>query len=289
MSYSNPEVNHDVNVSKQHPLKDALRLTAGLLLIAAILTVMVYVAARTMASWLPFRQEQKLADAALAPFLQEDAPPSACAEQRQRAQQDLQALADKLSSAMALPADMAVRVHLLEDDTPNAFATLGGNVVLMQGFLEKVDSENALAMVLAHEIGHVHHRDPIASVGGALAVAVVLSALAGGADGGSALASWSAGLTQLGFSRQQESAADAAALKALVAHYGHTAGADGFFSAMMKLERIAPDVPEFFATHPDLHARVQRIRSSAPAAGANATLTPVPASVTAWLQCVGGK
>merc|ERR1711879_567360 len=61
-------------------------------------------------------------------------------------------LLNQLTDNKALP----VRVHYLADqDMPNAFATLGGHIFITRGLLDSVESENGLAMVLAHEYGHI--------------------------------------------------------------------------------------------------------------------------------------
>ena len=43
-------------------------------------------------------------------------------------------------------------VHAVQDPTVNAFATLGGHVFVFTGLVDSLDSENGLAMVLAHEL-----------------------------------------------------------------------------------------------------------------------------------------
>ena len=115
---------------------------------------------------------------------------------------------------MDLPAEMQITVHYASDDTVNAMATLGGNIVVFQGLIDTVDSENALAMVLAHEIAHVRHRHPIVAMGRGFTVMLALSALSGVGDG--MIQQWvgSMGmLPMLAFSREQEEAADAARCK----------------------------------------------------------------------------
>ena len=66
---------------------------------------------------------------------------------------------------------MKLRVHYVDTAVPNAFAALGGHIAVTRGLYESVQSENALALVLAHEIAHVRARDPIAGIGGGLIAA----------------------------------------------------------------------------------------------------------------------
>ena len=73
-------------------------------------------------------------------------------------------------------------MHYDDDAVVNAFATLGGHIVVYQGLLEAVPDENALAMVLAHEIAHVRHRHPIVGLSRSAALGFALMLL--GADSG---------------------------------------------------------------------------------------------------------
>ncbi|ARU04473.1 hypothetical protein CCO03_07110 [Comamonas serinivorans] len=255
-SYENPEVNHDVNVSAGSPLREFLSLSLWLALATVVLVGAVYLGARWLAPFLPFAWEQRMAAPVMA-YWQGEATPGGDARLATQRQAWLQALADRLRPALQMPADMPVTVHWRASEDPNAFATLGGHVVIHQGLLDRVDSENAVAMVLAHEMAHVKHRDPIVALGGGLAVSLALQALLGGSGVASEAA---ATLSQLSFSRQQERDADAAALAALRTTYGHVADADAFFARMLCEQRGAA-APEFLQTHPDTAARLQAIRA----------------------------
>ncbi|GHT91786.1 hypothetical protein AGMMS49545_08310 [Betaproteobacteria bacterium] len=254
-SYSNPEVPHEVNVSEKTPLRDFLRLSLGVCLVTVAVVVVVFFAARLFAPQIPFRYEAALNDV-VAQKPASDAAPT-CQSESEAA---LQTLADELARTMELPDEMSIRVHLRADSEPNAFASLGGNVMVNRGLLEHIQSENALAMVLAHEIAHIKHRDPIVSIGGGVAVAVLFSALIGNSDGG-ALVGWAIGLTQMSFSREQESAADEAALAALQKRYGYTNGADEFFTYITQEYPEISKIPAFLSTHPTPPERVKQIQS----------------------------
>lgn len=273
--YTNPEVPHEVNVSEKTPLLDFARLSLGLCLIAVAVTGSVYFAARWWAPLIPFRYEAALTGA----LLKDDADAPGCRAEGVRA---LQALADALAAQMALPAGMTVRVHFSGDSNANAFATLGGNIFVNRGLLARVRSENALAMVLGHEIGHLKHRDPIVSLGGGVAVAVLFSAALGGTDGGT-LVAWTVGLTQMSFSRAQEERADAEALAALRGYYGQTNGADEFFAWIVEEYPKMSRLPAFASTHPTPPARLQNIRGSF-LPGAR-PLTPLPPAIEDLRKC----
>ncbi len=253
--YENPEIPEGINVSPTHPLKDFALLVAGIsaLLIVAVLAVSLL--AGQLSRHIPFEQEQALA-ASLGRWLPE--PPDSPVD-RQR-QQYLQSLADRLAGTMELPPEMPITMHYSSSKTLNAMATLGGHVVVFQGLIDTLPSENALAMVLAHEIAHVRHRDPVVAMGRGFAVMLALSSLSGVGDG--ALQQWLGGvgmLPILSFSRSQEEAADATALQAVLDLYGHVGDAAAFFEEVAERQSAAHS-PTMFNTHPDVNQRIARIR-----------------------------
>ncbi|GHT81560.1 hypothetical protein AGMMS49960_05860 [Betaproteobacteria bacterium] len=273
--YANPEVPHEVNVSASSPVRDFLRLTLGLFLITVAVTAGVYYAARWWAPLIPFHYETALAST----VIDDDAPPSCAAAGTQA----LQTLAEGLAAKMDLPAEMSIRVHFSSSKEPNAFATLGGNIVINKGLLTSVHSENALAMVMAHEIGHIKHRDPIVALGGGVAVAVIFSTVIGGADGG-ALVGWAIGFTQMSFSREQETRADRDALAALQGYYGYTNGADEFFDYITREYPRLAQMPAFISTHPTPPSRLQSIRASFSAASPQPK--PLPPAIAQLRTCI---
>lgn len=266
--YDNPAVPHEVNVGKTSPLGEFLRLALALLGFSALLVVTIHFGMRLLAPTLPFRYEHMLAQPFAAHL--DSAPASPTRDY-------LQTLAEALASHMACPPELQLTVHLANDTTPNAFATLGGHIVITQGLLDTVDSENALAMVLAHEIAHIWHRDPIVAAGSGMLISLSMGLLLGSSDFG-VLGSTSSHLTQLRFSRNQEFTADDAALKALRSKYGHTAGADTFFNTVLQQEH-AFTPPAFLSTHPDTRERLQRITETQTEPSISA-LTPLPTFLT---------
>ena len=263
--YENPDVPHEVNVAKTSAAVESVRLILALVAICIAVVVTIFLGMRFTVSYIPFRYEQALADPWAARL--DSAPPSP-------SRQYLQNLAESLAAQMNLPADIRLDIHVSETCVPNAFATLGGHITVTRGLLDRVGSENALAMVLAHEIAHIKHRDPIISAGSGIVLAILAGAVFGNSDS-APVGNSSTVLTQLHFSRSQENAADKTALAALEKHYGHTAGADGFFQEILKIENKIGTTPEFLSTHPDTRNRLRRI-STHSSGHREASLTPLP-------------
>lgn len=100
--------------------------------------------------------------------------------------------------------------HLVDDETPNAFALPGGHVVVHTGLLAMADKPEELLGVLAHEIAHVREkhmfRQQIASAGPMLLFGVLLSGGGRGVLG--AVSGTSALLVEQNFSQDYETEAD---------------------------------------------------------------------------------
>lgn len=232
MQYENRQPDETVNYSTEHPLKEFAWLVFGLLGVVIVAATVLGFFAGEIAARVPFAVEKDYAKRITEHW--QNKPRDDEAEQARAA---LRAIAAKLAPAMNLPQGMDVEVHFSPDAIPNAFATLGANVVFYRGLIQKFDSEDAVALVLAHEIAHAKLRHPASSLGRGIAVGLTLSLVSVGAGQGAASgALQTAGtLPLLKYSRNQESDADAEALAALAAVYGHVGGARDAFTVMSKL------------------------------------------------------
>jgi predicted Zn-dependent protease len=244
MRYENPRPVEHVNYSQEHPLKEFGQLVLGVAVLIISVTLLLNFGAGYLAKYIPFSFEQKMVG-------EMTILDSGSSEQTAQ----LQALADQLSKHMALPEGMQITVHYDEDDTVNAFATLGGHLLFFQGLLDEIDSEQELAAVMAHEIAHVKHRHPVVALGKGFTLAA-LAGFVGGASGSTAgewLIGSSASLSMLQFSRQQETQADITAAHAIFSVYGHIGGAEELFKKFSRLETETFDSSagiELFRSHP---------------------------------------
>ena len=57
--------------------------------------------------------------------------------------------------------DIPYRFQVVDDDSINAFATMGGYVYVNKGLIEASDNEAELASVIGHEIGHIVGRHAV--------------------------------------------------------------------------------------------------------------------------------
>ena len=174
--YHNPKIPEGINVSDTHPLADFAYLVAGVAGICFALFVSMYALAGWLLPFVPFSLEQRILEtvADLEDYAEEER-----SEEDLEKEVYLRELADRLLASQPLPEGMSITVHYYPSEQKNAFATLGGHVIINQGLLDSVQTENGLAMVLGHEIGHVVNRDPLMASGRA-AVTVAALALIGG-------------------------------------------------------------------------------------------------------------
>jgi len=277
--YRNPPLPEGINNSETRPLREFLWLTGGVLGLLVLGVTALALAAQWLAPRIPFAYEVGIA----APFVESLKEETGSADPRVEAY--LQGIADRLAPAMGLGDSMPIRVHYSPDETVNAMATIGGHLVVYRGLIERLQSENALAMVMGHEIAHVLHRDPIVSLGRGVVVGVALAALAGvsSSDVASQVLGEAGLLTNLSFSREQERRADSAGLGALAGVYGHAAGALDLYRTLGVGETPGSMLHlDFFDTHPDTGRRLKAIEEEARAHGWSLEAAPTP--LPDWLR-----
>lgn len=242
-----PESN--VNVTPVSPVREFLILLAGVVGLTVGIYLVLGLAVDLIVPHLPISIEQRISG--WFKGLQTTEPEDS---EKARAVQDI---VERLQGNCArLPYDFTVHVH--DDEMANAAALPGGHIVVFSGLLDKVTSENELAFIMAHELGHYANRDHLKGLGRSV-VFMALSAVVLGSNSsvGSLLAD-SINLTELGFSRSQEARADAYALDLLDCAYGHVGGSTDFFRKMAEEED--PDIfGHYFSTHPENRDRMDRL------------------------------
>lgn len=164
--------------------------------------------------------------------------------------------------------------HVVEDPTLNAFALPGGIVVVHTGLLAATKRPEELAGVLAHEVQHVELRHGTSALVKEAGWRLLWAWFTGD-FGSTAAAQAAAELGSLKFSRDAESAADAAGFAALVNAGIDPSGMAEFFATM---GRQAPDAPAaFLSTHPLSKDREQALRQRL-AELPERTFVPLPGS-----------
>ena len=81
------------------------------------------------------------------------------------------------------PGDRPIEVRVVHMPIVNAVTLPGGKIVIFDELIEKAASADEVAGVLAHEIGHVEHRDVMESLLRQLGLSVILGGLDGNIGG----------------------------------------------------------------------------------------------------------
>jgi predicted Zn-dependent protease len=180
----------------------------------------------------------------------------------------LEAMIQRVGQRVAAVSDaknVAWEFHLINDDTPNAFALPGGFVGVNKGLFQLIQTDDQLAAVLGHEIGHVaanHHaerlsRQAMVDTGVSMVSGQVAPELA------PVLAEAATLGAVLPFTRDQEAEADHIGLI-----YMARAGYDphGAVEVWQKFQALGGAPPEFLSTHPDPGNRIAELQKLMPEA-----------------------
>jgi len=281
MQYENRQPEEGINVAKDHPLRQFIQLAIGALILVVMLVVFLQVSGAWLAKRIPFSFELAVMQELDVEFGNKARYPEITAY--------LNNLAKQMSQHMNLPEGMQITVHYSDQDVFNAFATVGGNLLFYKGLLEDMPDENTLAMVMAHEIAHVVHRDPVASLGGGVASTLALLAITGGSSTAGSVLNSAGTITSMRFTRSMESAADESALVALHQKYGHLNGAQALFDMFVQArgvqDRPAEVLEGFLSTHPRDQDRIDYVQERANAEGWSLQGEPtlLPEGFERWL------
>jgi beta-barrel assembly-enhancing protease len=176
---------------------------------------------------------------------------------------------DVIAKSAAKGTPYKFEFHVLADPkTINAFALPGGQVFITMGLLERLTTDDQLAGVLGHEVGHVvgrHGAEQLAkqefSAGliGAAGVATYDPDDPYRSARTAAMAAAVSQMVNMKFGREAELEADALGVR-FMKETGHDP------HGMLELLQILADsgggsrAPEFFSTHPNPENRIQRIK-----------------------------
>jgi Zn-dependent protease with chaperone function len=142
----------------------------------------------------------------------------------------------------------------------NAVALPGGHIYVFQGLIDKAQSADEVAAVIAHEIGHIAHRDGTRSVLQAAGLSFLFGLVLGDFVGGSAVIIAAKTVLQLAYSREVEGAADLYSVE-LMTKVGGDPRALG-----SALERISGNIEpgaKILLNHPQTRERVEVIQRAA--------------------------
>jgi Zn-dependent protease with chaperone function len=172
MRFQPKEPEEAINYSRESLVREAAVLLLATGLAAAVLFLILGEAIEFAVPRIPVRWEKSILGTLARALDADDTVTSGAA---------LDELARRIASRWP-DSGYEFHVSIAENDTPNASALPGGGIVVTRGLIEQSESENELAFVLAHELGHFHGRDHLRGIGRAAAF-TLLSATLGAAAG----------------------------------------------------------------------------------------------------------
>lgn len=183
----------------------------------------------------------------------------------QRAQQYLDMVGQRLVQGTgARETGYQFDFHLLADpQTVNAFALPGGQVFITAALFSQLETEDQLAGVIGHEIGHVlarHGAERIAKqqlTQGLTGAAVIASGDYNTAQAAQMIAQ----LINMKYGREQELQSDDLGVRLMMETGYHAEDMIGVME-ILKAASGPNRVPEFQSTHPDPENRIEHIRES---------------------------
>lgn len=160
-------------------------------------------------------------------------------------------LTDQLSNS-AYTYDITV----VKENSPNAFAVIGGKIFVHSGLIEICDSPEELAAVLAHEMGHVEKRHVVEKMLENFGVGVLTGLMTGG--DAVIITEMLSILTSSKFSRVKEEEADRFALEVLTKSNISSGYLAKIFRKLNKKHKGGFQ-PEILASHPNMEKRIKKV------------------------------
>jgi predicted Zn-dependent protease len=194
--------------------------------------------------------------------------------------------------------DLAYRFHVVDMIEPNAFALPGGYVYVTRGLLALLNSEDELAGVVGHEIGHVAARHTVQRVSRQGPFALITNLVSGVTgffvpivgDIVGGVGNLAQSLVFSPYSRSQESQADEVGQDMAAKAGWDPAGLTTFLNTLGREEALfsdGPRKPSFFDSHPATPDRVKHTTKHAKSL-TQASREPISASRQAFLTRLDG-
>jgi len=142
----------------------------------------------------------------------------------------------------------------------NAFVMPDGKIYFTKGLLEKIQDEQILTFILAHELGHYAHRDHLKSIGRQLISATLLSFITFGQKDMASVVKGFSLADSISHSQNQEKMADLYANDVLLKFYGTNKGAIEFFKFLKKEEKV-PELLYYISSHPSNETRINLLKN----------------------------
>ena len=173
---------------------------------------------------------------------------------------------DEISKKIAAASDRQDVVYsfkIVKDKELNAFSTPGGYVYVNSGLMDKA-TDDELACVLAHEVGHIAAKHSVKKLQAVMGYEIIMN-IALGISGQRSISQATDiifNITSLGYSRQDELLADKLAVRYSKRAGFNPYGMISFFEKLKEEEKKrGPNLKiHFLSSHPYLGQRIEKVK-----------------------------
>ncbi len=171
-------------------------------------------------------------------------------------------LANNFIKNIDLKTPYPVQITVVRDDVINAFAMPGGNIVIYDEMIKKMDAPSQLVALIGHEVSHINKRHSLKSMSRSLANYLFLSVIIGDISAISTIFVDNFNMIgQMSYSRSLEEEADLEGLKIMDFN---KIDQDGMVRLMeilkLESEKAENTVPKFLSSHPLTEERINYIK-----------------------------
>ena len=180
-------------------------------------------------------------------------------------QQAMDRLVERVVSDIQLPYEL--KISVLDDrNAPqyNAFALPGGYIILFHSIIDISERPEEIAAILAHELGHVVHRDTVKGALQSSSAMIILTLLAGDFSGAGIVNLTAGQLVSSSYSRQAELQADEFARNLLQSVDLPVSALAVFFRRMRDDFGQEQDIYAHLSTHPLFGERIEETMENMP-------------------------
>jgi Zn-dependent protease with chaperone function len=180
------------------------------------------------------------------------------AEKEQTSREAFDKLMRQIEAAAALP--LPLKAMVVRRPQSNAITLPGGHIYVFEGLVDEARTPDELADVIAHEVGHVAHRDGTRTVIEGAGLSLLFGMLLGDFVGGGAVIFAAKTILQTSYSREVEAAADGYGVT-LMTKIGGDPRALG--TILTRIAGTTHSGPKVLADHPETRDRVVAIEAMA--------------------------
>lgn len=157
--------------------------------------------------------------------------------------------------------ELDINVKVLESKGVNAFATQDYTIIITRGLFEKLKSDDEIAFVIGHELGHIAHRDYLSKYGKVLIPKIIVESLFNNDKAIYAILDSGMDIAAVKFSQEDEKNADLFSLEMLKKTSRNTQASIAVMELFLK-EYKSPKWVYMMSTHPHPKDRISYLRNN---------------------------